>query len=205
MVTLLYGEAFSGKTVLSLHFAAEVSRKGFTTIYIDSDFALSPRRLKGIFKDVDNEHLKELGIFFFKPESFYEQRDVIENLEIYLKSGSRLIVIDSITNLYRATLSEVDSFKLNKELGRQVAYLADLAARKKLAVFCTAQVHSKIDEGGIEPVARRVVTYWAEAILKLEFLGEKRFRRLRVERFPIKDIEGNYIQLEFKRDGLLCC
>ncbi|MBS7644796.1 MAG: ATPase domain-containing protein [Candidatus Bathyarchaeia archaeon] len=205
VITLIYGEASTGKTTLSLGVSIEASRRGFKVIYVDSDSSLTPTRLGWILKGLTREELEELGILFFKPLDFYEQRELIEGLEAYLRGDHRLIVVDSITNLYRAALAEKGAFKLNRELGRQLAYLAELAAKKDLAILCTAQVHSKPMQGIIEPVARRVLTYWSKAILRLRFPEDRKLRELKVEDFPEEKIKGRSILLAFRSDGALCC
>ncbi len=203
LITLFYGEASTGKTALALRMAVEVGRKGFTVIYVDSDSSLLPSRVASIFKGLNVEELEDLGILVFRPWDFNEQRTLVEDLETYLKGGNKLVVIDSVTNLYRLALTEGEAFKLNKELGRHLAFLAELAARRGLAVLCTAQVHSKPDIGVVEPVAKRVLTYWAGAIMRLELKGANA-REVRVERFPVKEVEDRSIQLRFGSDGQLC-
>jgi len=205
VITLIYGEASTGKTTLCLGVAIEAGRKGFKVIYVDSDSSLTPGRLNWILKGLTREELEELGILFFRPLDFYEQRELIEGLEAYLRGDFKLIVVDSITNLYRASLAEGSTFKLNRELGRQLAYLAELAARKDLAVMCTAQVHSKPDRGITEPVAKRVLTYWSKAILRLGFPENHALRELKVEDYPDDRIRGRSILLSFRSDGSLCC
>ncbi|MGC8850411.1 MAG: AAA family ATPase [Candidatus Bathyarchaeia archaeon] len=205
VITLIYGEASTGKTTLSLGASIEVSRRGFKVIYVDSDSSLTPTRLSWIFKELTREELEELGILFFRPLDFYEQRELIEGLEAYIRENHRLIVVDSITNLYRAALTEKGAFKLNRELGRQLAYLAELAAKKDLAILCTAQVHSKPIQGIVEPVAKRVLTYWSKAILRLKFPEDRTLRELKVEDFPEEKIKGRSILLAFRSDGTLCC
>lgn len=205
IITSIYGEPSTGKTMLALRAAVEVSRRGFKVIYVDSDSSLTPSRLSWILRGLTPEELEELGILFFRPLDFYEQRELIEGLEAYLREDHRLIVIDSVTNLYRVALAGGSVFKLNRELGRQLAYLAELAVRKGLAVLCTAQVHSKPITGTVEPVAKRVLTYWSKAVLRLGFPEDHTLRELRVEEFPIEEVRGRSILLSFRSDGTLCC
>ncbi|MEM2122721.1 MAG: ATPase domain-containing protein [Candidatus Bathyarchaeia archaeon] len=205
VITLIYGEASTGKTMLCLGASIEAGRRGSQVIYVDSDSSLTSSRLNWMLKGLTPKELEELGLLFFRPLDFYEQRELIEGLEAYLRGDCKLIVIDSVTNLYRAALAERSTFKLNRELGRQLAYLAELAVRKDLAVLCTAQVHSKPLLGVTELVAKRVLTYWSRAILRLGFPEDRTFRELKVEDFPEERIKGRSILLTFGSGGALCC
>lgn len=204
IVTFLYGEVATGKTELSLRIAAETSRRGYAVIYVDSDGTLSPRRLEWLRDDMGGKGFEDMSFFFFVPEDFFEQRRLIEGLESYLRRESKLVVFDSITNLYRIALADGEIFILNRELGRQWAYLTALAKKMEIAILCTGQVYIIPDLGDVAPVARRVAIHGAQAILRLEFTDDKKIKCLHVERFPVKEAESASILLRFERRGIRC-
>jgi DNA repair protein RadB len=172
-VSLVYGEATTGKTTLAIQTSIECARDGFKVIYVDADRSFSHQRL---YQMAPSE-ASELGrrIVIFLPETFSEQSSVIEDLENYLSKVTKLIIVDTVTSLYRASLGSAErTFTLNRELNRQIAYLAEIALKHRLCVMVTSQVHSSMDVQGwrIEPVARRILFHWPKVKLFLKPTGK---------------------------------
>ena len=79
-------------------------------------------------------------------------------------------MLDTISSLYRSLLgSSEEVFVQHRELNRQLAYLAELASIRHVAVLLMSQVHAQPLRQGpqIEPVAKRILTYWSEVVLRL--------------------------------------
>ena len=169
-LTLIYGEAETGKTTLALQCSVNCARMGMKTLYIDSDGSFTTQRLIQIAAH-DYNQIAE-NILLAKPVSFQQQTYVIDQLEDLLTENVGLIVIDTITSLYRAELAEnpKKTFRLNRELNRQLAYLAQTARVNKKAILITSQVRSIIQQQTlmIEPVATRVLKFWADVVLNLK-------------------------------------
>lgn len=170
-VTLIYGESNTGKTALAMQCATASARNGLKTIFIDSDNTFSPSRLSQIaYCDIDS--VSPL-IFVPKPHSFHEQSLLIENLNNYLTKDVALIVVDTITSLYRVELESTEKiFTLNRELNRQLAYLGQAAKTYNVAILLISQVRNVVKGGNypkmIEPVATRVLKFWSQNILSLK-------------------------------------
>jgi len=173
-VSLVYGEAETGKTTLAIQCAVNCARQGYKTLFVDCDGTFYARRLSqiaiGDFKDI-----AEL-IILMKPDNFGEQAIVIDRLTDYMTKSFGLVVIDTITSLYRAEIAErpEKTFELNRELNRQMACLAQIARTQKIVVLITSQVRSVFNEAhvSIEPVATRVLKFWADTIIdKIEETG----------------------------------
>ena len=169
-VSLVYGEAETGKTTLAIQCAINCARQGYKTLFVDCDGTFYARRLSqiaiGDFKDI-----AEL-IILMKPDNFGEQAIVIDRLTDYMTKSFGLVVIDTITSLYRAEIAErpEKTFELNRELNRQMACLAQIARTQKIAVLITSQVRSVFNETyvSIEPVATRVLKFWADTIIDMK-------------------------------------
>ena len=169
-VSLVYGEAETGKTTLAIQCAVNCARQGYKTLFVDCDGTFYARRLSqiaiGDFKDI-----AEL-IILMKPDNFGEQAIVIDRLTDYMTKSFGLVVIDTITSLYRAEIAErpEKTFELNRELNRQMACLAQIARTQKIAVLITSQVRSVFNEAhvSIEPVATRVLKFWADTIIDMK-------------------------------------
>lgn len=166
-VGLVYGEAETGKTTFAMQCAANCARQGHKTLFVDCDGTFSARRLS----QVVSERFKEVAelIILMKPESFREQTVVVDRLADYVTRSFGLIVIDTLTSLYRLRVAETPdkTFELNRELNRQTASLAQVARIQKIAVLVTSQVRSVLNGGSesVEPVGTRVVKFWADTIM----------------------------------------
>jgi DNA repair protein RadB len=168
-VSLIYGEAETGKTTLAMQLAVNCALHGYKTLFMDCDGTFSVRRLS----QIASENFKKVSelIILVKPNNFREQIIVIDKLPEYVAKNFGLIVVDTLTSLYRVEIAEHPNkaFELNRELNRQMALLAQIAKTRKIAVIVASQVRSAFDENyvSIEPVATRVLKFWADTIIAL--------------------------------------
>jgi len=166
-INLIYGEATTGKTTLALtsifhHLSLQPNANA---VYLDIDNKLNMARFEQIAKSQGRNLLPRIHLF--TPESFSMQSDAFEQLP-ELSTGD-LLVVDSITGLYRGETEDTEkTFRANKELNRQLGYLTEVAKTTGSTTLLTGQVRSIIDTQQVEPVARRLLRYWSETILRLE-------------------------------------
>jgi RecA/RadA recombinase len=169
-ISLVYGEAETGKTTLAMQCTINCAKQGYKTLFIDCDGTFSSRRLS----QLASEKLKEIAelITLMRPNDFHEQTLVIDHLMDYLTKNFGLLIIDTITALYRLKIAESPkkTFELNRELNRQIAELAQTAKTQKIAVLILSQVHGVFDEASssVEPVATRVLKFWTDTIIALK-------------------------------------
>lgn len=169
-VTMIYGEAETGKTSLAIQCAVNATRLSLKSIYIDSDGTFSTRRLA----QIASHDLSEVApnITVVKPTTFQEQALAIDRLDQYLTSQVGLVVVDTVTSLYRAEIDESKrkTFTLNRELGRQLASLAQIAKTRKITALITSQVRNVFLENSVsvEPVGTRVLRFWSDTVLSLK-------------------------------------
>jgi len=201
-LTLLYGEAETGKSSLALQCTVNSARMGYKTFFVDSDGAFSPERLAQIAPQ-DVEKVSE-AIIIVKPLTFDEQAGIVNDLDRYVGKGFSLIVFDTITSLYRSELRDKEeAFRLNRELNRQVATLAQLAKTLEISVLLNSQVRSVIESGefSIEPVATRVLKFWSTAVVNLTRISQRKIIKATVEKSG-----GNEKRLTFfliiEKDGV---
>lgn len=183
-VSLIYGEAATGKTTLALSCIANHLRsdQGNKAYYIDSDQRLSTRRLVQV--TVGDDSLLE-RLLIWRPQSFTEQADVIEGLLELLPQGRVPVVVDSITGPYRLEAGQAErTFSANKQLNRQLGFLAETAKAKGAAVLVVGQVHSVLgfEASRVEPVAQRLLRYWSDTVLKLETTSMRGLRQALLEK-----------------------
>lgn len=188
-INLVYGEASTGKTVLSMQSALEAAARGLKVFFVDADLSFSVQRLESLDRG------KELAenIVVFQPEDFREQIRITESLEVLLSKTPALLVVDSITGLYRADLEKPGTvFVNNRELNRQLAYLSDLASRFELSILLTGQVHSQPSRGNwlIAPVATRSLRHWSSTILRLRQTPRRDVRECLLEKINGREVTG---------------
>jgi DNA repair protein RadB len=185
-INLIYGEAETGKTTVATQCAVNCALQGYKTLFVDCDSMFSARRLSQI-GGKNFEKISEL-IILMKPNSFREQATVVDQLAGYVTKNFGLIVIDTITSLYRLRVAELPSktFELNRELNRQLASLAQYARTSKIAVMLTSQVRSTLGEASVDvvPVATRVLKFWADAIIELKHAGNSQLIIANLEKSP---------------------
>ena len=182
-ITLIYGEAETGKTSLAIQCSVSSARMGYKTLFIDSDGTFSPQRLMQIALQ-DFSEASQM-IILLTPSTFEEQSLLMDELEKYVGKGFGLIVFDTVTTLYRSAIgSKEDAFKANRELNRQIAALAHIAKVNQIPILLTSQVRSILSDVDalVEPVAARVLKYWSTSIVGLYRTGRHGVTRAVIER-----------------------
>lgn len=182
-LAVIYGEAGTGKTTLVIQTAVEAARRGSKVLYIDADHSFTHQRFMQLAGEDADAVSKRILLFF--PETFSAQSNLIENIENYVTASTRLMVVDTVTSLYRVSLGSAErTFSLNRELNRQLAYLSEVALRRKLVTLLTSQVHARMDFpfGRIEPVARRTLAHWPKTIIRLRNTPDRSRKEIVIER-----------------------
>jgi RecA/RadA recombinase len=182
--THIYGEAASGKTTVALQFVNAACRIGVGTVYVNSEATSPVERLEQIAGKKFSEIEDRLRIL--APKSFSEQGAVIDDIELYAREGTRLVVVDTLTRLYRSVLDDKKTnYSNHRELNRQAGILKGLAVHNDLALLVLNQVRGSFsDMGGFEPVAKDVIDYWSDYVLKMRLgktTGQRVLERTRPE------------------------
>jgi DNA repair protein RadB len=169
-VTLIYGEPETGKTTLAMQCAVNCAVLNLKVLFVDCDNTFSAERLLQVSGDAFDEVAQR--IILVKPRDFREQTAFIDSIQDYISKNVGLIIIDTFTSLYAARVAETlgKAFLLNRELNRQLAILAQTTKIRKVPILITSQVRTAISEqnGGVRPVATRVLKFWADIIIALK-------------------------------------
>jgi DNA repair protein RadB len=201
-VSLIYGEAETGKTSLAVQCAVNCARRGHKSLFIDTDGSLSSERLSQI-AEYDYEKISPL-IIIMRPTTFKEQVKTMDQLEKIINKKFELIVIDTITSLYRLELNDPkNTFASNRELNRQLAILTQIAKTRGVATLVVSQVRSipLSKKREMQPVATRVLDYWSDIVLDLKQTGQTRVMKVLREKHPtIKGTGFCYVKIE--RSGI---
>ncbi|MCX6708106.1 MAG: DNA repair and recombination protein RadB [Candidatus Woesearchaeota archaeon] len=170
-ITTIYGPAGSGKTNLALLSAVEVAKSGKKVIFIDTEGGFSVARLKQLLPD----YKKLLDRFMFlRPMSFAEQKQSVERLRELVNNKIGLIVVDTITMLYRLQRSFKEDDNFNHDLSLQMVWLNEIARKHNIPVLLTSQVYSSMDTNRVRIVGGDILLYTSKCLLELESLHDGR-------------------------------
>jgi len=169
-ITLLHGEAGSGKTNLCLQLARNVVRAGRKVIFIDTE-GVSLDRLRQI--SGDDFEVVVRNILFSEPYSFEEQENLIEKAVKLAENNAEvgLIVIDSVTMHYRLTMRDETRRDELQVLTRQVAKLLRVSRKVGIPVIATSQVYTDFETGKFLPLGGHMLTHSAKTIVELVKTG----------------------------------
>ena len=171
VITTIYGPAGSGKTVLCLLCSINIARSGKKVVYVDSEGGFSLERLKQISSHISQDYKKLLdSIIFLKPASFAEQKKSFEKLKEIVNEKVGLIVVDTIAMLYRLELGKnEDIHEVNIELGKQIAYLTEIARKKNIPVLISNQVYADFDsKEKVNIVGGDILKYGSKCLIELQ-------------------------------------
>jgi len=169
IVTVIYGGPGTGKTNFCLVVAVSQAKKGKKVVFIDTEGGFSSERVKQLVEGDVKEVLK--NIMILKPTSFSEQEADFAKLEKYLKDEVSLIIVDSMTILYRLDFAEArqkgeaEIQKINSELVRQIKILAQIARKKDIPVVVSNQVYRWEDSDKM--VGGDILKYWGKCLIEL--------------------------------------
>lgn len=175
-ITQIYGVSGSGKTSLCLMLTYNTVRRFGKAVYIDTE-GLSPERVNQIFEDksiLNDVYIYD--VYDFKMQSV-AVREVAKLCE--KERDVVLIVVDSLTSLYRSELEDEEKqIKAKRELISQLTLLLGIARKHDLAVVFTNQMFTDVRNGMDKPLGGPSVDHLSKTIISLEKINGKRIARL---------------------------
>jgi len=174
-------------------YAAKIGK----VIFIDTEGGFSIDRAKQIEPEFDK---LASNIKVIKPIEFEDQQKAIRELrEIIKKDKISLIVIDSLTMLYRLERPE-DPKEINLELTKQLSILSSIARRHNIPIFVTNQVYSSFDKReDIKMVGGEILSYWSKCLIRLDKVNSYRKAELIKHR---SQPDGKAVWFEIINEGL---
>jgi DNA repair protein RadB len=183
IITLLYGPAASGKSNFVMLAATHQAQKDKKTIFIDTEGSFSIDRITQLSHNFPEKILQ--NIIILKPTNFQEQKSSFLKLLAELKKSQNigLIIVDSITMLYRLELAEARKKgltqiqEINSDLAKQVKTLNEIARKRDIPILITSQIYSGFlseedwlagKQAQTNVVGGDLLKYWSKCIIELE-------------------------------------
>ena len=197
-ITLLFGEAGSGKTNICLQIASMVAAAGKKVIYIDTE-GVSLERLQQIAGDTFLEVVK--NTLFFEPHNFDDQEKFVDKAVKLAESSLEVgvIILDSATIHYRLTRNDEEK-GVRKSLSPQLAKLLSAARSKDIPIVLTSQVYTDIEKGTFEPLGGHVLLHNAKAIIRLDKIGTNARRAVIIKHRHLE--EGRRTDFKITKNGV---
>lgn len=198
IITTIFGPSGSGKTNLCLLAGVKVAESGKKVIFIDTEGGIAVERIKQISSNYE-EILPR--IIFFNPLNFLEQKEIFENLREMVNEQVGLIIVDSISMLYRLELGKSeDVYEVNSSLGKQIGCLVEITRRLKIPVLMTNQVYADFDNRNhVKMVGGDLLKYGSKCLLELQRFSNCRGLILRKHRhLP----EGRELKFRIVKEGV---
>lgn len=167
IITTIYGPAGSGKTNFCMIASVCVVSSGKKVIFIDTEGGFSIERLKQIDP---NYRTTISNMVFLKPMSFKEQKIAFDKLRRIINDSVGLIVIDTISMLYRLELGKKGNiYEINRELGQQLNYLMEIARKHNIPVLVTNQVYANFEQKDqVNLVGGDLLRYSSKCLIELQ-------------------------------------
>jgi DNA repair protein RadB len=197
VISTVFGPAGSAKSVICLLSLIAQTQAGKKVVFIDTEGNFSIERLKQLTPD----HKDVLdNTVFILPTTFEEQKKAISGLAKSLPPKVGMVIVDTISMLYRYEFGKREMQELNRELGEQLSQLIQIARKTGIPVLMTNQVYSDPEAGTTRMIGGDILKYASKTIVELKSLASaKREAIIRKHRsLP----QGRKVMFEIKQEGL---
>ncbi|MFH1590525.1 MAG: DNA repair and recombination protein RadB [archaeon] len=171
IINTVYGPAGCGKSMICLLSQIAQAKAGKKVIFIDTEANFSVERLKQLTPDYKEVMDKTV---FMLPMSFDEQSKMVEELSKSFPKEAGIIIIDTISMLYRLEFAKGDLQELTRELGTQLSAFSRMARKNHVPVLATNQVYADIENNGVRMVGGDILKYASKSLVELKKLNGPR-------------------------------
>jgi DNA repair protein RadB len=192
-ITNFYGPSASGKTNVVISAVVACVDFGKKVVFVDTEGSFSLERLEQIGTKEVKYYTDR--IVFLNPKDWREQKKSIREVEDACKGEIGLVVVDSISALWRLTIDDENYQIVNRELATQLSVLSKIARDQMIPVLITNQVYDDIASGRLELSAKNIVKWWSKNLVELMDAGQTSHRYAIIRK--ARSVEEDR-QVEFK-------
>ncbi len=200
IITQIYGEPASGKSTICVMASVACLRSGRRVLFLDSEGFSAER-----FRQIAGPDALELArnLFLFEPEDFSQQTAMIRNFDSLLSDragrpeGPGLLVVDSLTGLYRSQLER--GRDAMQRLTGQVLVLLGYARRYGIPVLVSNQVYMDPEKNTFVGLGGTALEHLSKVIVRLE--RRDGIRRAILAKHRSKP-PGEYFDFEIAQEGI---
>ncbi len=206
-------EVFGSPTVGKSQFAFQITKNNSLgkykpiSIFIDTEGTFKPQRIVQMLKHqkASQSSTKDVldNIMVFSVSNYKDQIKVVQSIfQMPNLENVGLIVIDSLTNLFRAQLSSKSQIIRRQQLiNLQLSKLRSLAQRNKIAVLVTNQVGMDYQAQRNIPVGGNILAHGVTHRLQIERMDGGNKRLFKIVSSPF--IPEGVIELRLTEQGLI--
>jgi RecA/RadA recombinase len=194
----IYGDFGVGKTTLALQTAINAAKDGKNIVYIYSKPNFPMDKVGNILQETASEKQSDIldKIIFIQTTDFNDLNTIVFNLEFLVLNNLKekdkmlnLIVIDSITDLYRLELDrekKTKNVELNLKLSQLMANLFYINETYSIETLIINESSRKtIDEQTTEVQAGgKVMDYWVKYAINIGRMENLNMREFKLTKHP---------------------
>ncbi|MHA2280555.1 MAG: hypothetical protein ACXAC5_06865 [Promethearchaeota archaeon] len=204
----IWGDFGVGKTTFSLQTAMNTVRNENKIIYIYSKPNFPAEKIIQMSKG-SIETLQR--IMFIQTENFEDLYNIVHNLEFLIlkniklsKERYKLIIIDSLTDLYRLALNKdkkEKNYNLNYNLNQILANLSFINTTYNIDILIVNEKVNKLVDNQIIEVQSggKVMEYWVTLNIKIERTEVLKQRKLIINKHP--EIQNQVFTYSLTKNG----
>ena len=205
MLTTVFGPAGAGKTTIAIQYALSALASGYKVFYVNTEDELFIDRLYEMsIRRGLNVNLERLHVV--RATSFEEQHRILTRMLKTLGGGYGLIVVDSLTGLFRLEVGESTLERTLRMLNMQLATIYHQAVLKDLAAIVTSQVRTGESDVGYVASAQQALKFWSTLMLRLDrgaTLGSRIIEVIKPEH-KVKPWRKTLLKVRMSSEGLIC-
>jgi len=208
-IVSVWGDFGVGKTTFALQTALNTAKKGDKIVYLYSKPHFPSEKVQMFLSDLTEPEKEEIldNITFIQSTSLNDLNTIIFNLEFLILSNLeqkdemlQLIIIDSLTDLYRIELYQEKREKnvnLNYQLSQILANLFYINETYYIEVLITNELTKKTEELEIleVPSGGNVMEYWTQYSLKIERTEELNQRKIIMVKSGKEELSESIVNL----------
>jgi DNA repair protein RadB len=129
-----------------------------------------------------------------------EQKDIFNRLKDMISDKIGIIIVDTISMLYRVELGGNKLYEINQELGKQLSYLLEIARKREIPCLITAQVYNDFDvPGNMKIVGGEIIKYSSKVLIEIT-IDERSNRTMILRKHP--SLPESKIEFKITQNGL---